>query len=226
MSAATPVNITLDFALRQGDFRLEIGERLHTLVLALFGASGSGKTTVLESIAGLRRPERGRIEVEGRTLYSSDDGVDLAPRVREIGYVPQDSVLFPHMNVRKNILYGAARGNGVTLSRVLEILEIEPLLERRVASLSGGERQRVALARALMSSPRLILLDEPLAAVDLELRRRIVPCLRRIRDELEVPMVYVSHDAAEIRTIADRAIVLDRGTVAASGDPAVVLAAY
>jgi molybdate transport system ATP-binding protein len=130
------------------------------------------------------------------------------------------------MNVRKNILYGADRGNGVTLSRVLEILEIEPLLERRVASLSGGERQRVALARALMSSPRLILLDEPLAGVDLELRRRIVPCLRRVRDELGVPMIYVSHDAAEIRTIADRAIVLDRGTVAASGDPAVVLAGY
>lgn len=226
MSAAMPVNITLDFVLRQGDFRLEIGERVQTKVLALFGASGSGKTTVLESIAGLRRPERGWILVEGRTLYAPTEGVDLAPRLRRIGYVPQDSVLFPHMNVRKNILYGADRGNGITLGRVLEILEIEPLLERRVASLSGGERQRVALARALMSSPRLILLDEPLAAVDLELRRRIVPCLRRIRDELGVPMVYVSHDAAEIRTIADRAIVLDRGNVIASGDPAVVLGGY
>ena len=226
MSAATGVNITLDFVLRQGGFRLEIDERVQTLVLALFGASGSGKTTVLESVAGLRRPERGRIDVEGRTLFSSEDGVDLAPRSRQVGYVPQDSVLFPHMNVRKNILYGADRGNGIDLPRVLEILEIQPLLERRVAALSGGERQRVALARALMSSPRLILLDEPLAAVDLELRRRIVPCLRRIRDELGVPMVYVSHDAAEIRTIADRAIVLDRGTVVASGDPALVLAGY
>jgi molybdate transport system ATP-binding protein len=226
MSAPAPVTIALDFALRQGDFRLEIAERLDTLVLAIFGASGSGKTTVLESIAGLRRPDRGRIEIEGRTLYSSKEGVDLAPRVRQIGYVPQDSVLFPHMNVRKNILYGADRGNGVSLSRVLEILEIEPLLERRVASLSGGERQRVALARALMSSPRLILLDEPLAGVDLELRRRIVVCLRRVRDELGVPMIYVSHDAAEVRSIADRAIVLDRGVDAASGDPAVVLAEY
>jgi molybdate transport system ATP-binding protein len=226
MSAAMPADITLEFALRQGDFRLEMAERAQARVLALFGASGSGKTTVLESIAGLRRPERGRIEVQGRTLYSSADGVNLAPRSRRIGYVPQDSVLFPHMNVRKNILYGAGRGNGITLARVLEILEIEPLLERRVASLSGGERQRVALARALMSSPRLILLDEPLAAVDLELRRRIVPCLRRIRDELGVPMVYVSHDAAEVRTIADRALVLDRGTVVASGDPAAVLGGY
>ncbi len=221
-----PVTITLDFVLRQGDFRLTIAERVETLVLALFGASGSGKTTVLESVAGLRRPESGRIEVEGRTLYSSKQNIDLAPRSRRIGYVPQDSVLFPHMNVRKNILYGADRGNGITLDRVLEILEIESLLDRPVASLSGGERQRVALARALMSSPRLLLLDEPLAAVDLELRRRIVPCLRRIRDELGVPMIYVSHDAAEIRTIADRAIVLDRGTVSASGDPAAVLSGY
>jgi molybdate transport system ATP-binding protein len=226
MSAAIPVEITLEFVLRQGDFRLEMRERVQTLVLALFGASGSGKTTALESIAGLRRPERGRIDVQGRTLYSSADGIDLPPRSRQIGYVPQDSVLFPHMNVRKNILYGADRGNGITLGRVLEILEIEPLLDRRVASLSGGERQRVALARALMSSPRLILLDEPLAAVDLELRRRIVPCLRRIRDELGVPMVYVSHDAAEVRTIADRAIIFDRGAVVASGDPETVLTSY
>ncbi len=221
-----PVTITLDFVLRQGDFRLEMAERAETAVLALFGASGSGKTTVLESVAGLRRPERGRIEVEGRTLYSSKENLDLPPRSRRIGYVPQDSVLFPHMNVRKNILYGAGRGNGVQLDRVLEILEIDALLERPVASLSGGERQRVALARALMSSPRLLLLDEPLAAVDLELRRRIVPCLRRIRDELGVPMIYVSHDAAEIRTVADRAIVLDRGTVRASGEPETVLGGY
>jgi molybdate transport system ATP-binding protein len=221
-----PVAITLDFMLRQGDFRLEMAERVETVVLALFGASGSGKTTVLEAVAGLRHPERGRIVVDGRILYSSGEDIKLAPRLRQIGYVPQDSVLFPHMDVKRNILYGAGRGNGISLDRVLEILEIEALLARPVASLSGGERQRVALARALMSSPRLLLLDEPLAAVDLELRRRIVPCLRRIRDELGVPMIYVSHDAAEIRTIADRAIVLDRGTVRASGEPAKVLSEY
>jgi molybdate transport system ATP-binding protein len=220
------VAITLDFVLRQGDFRLEVAERVETLVLALFGASGSGKTTVLESVAGLRRPERGRIEVNGHVLFSSPDAVNLAPRSRRVGYVPQDSVLFPHMDVRRNILYGAERGNGIELERVLEILEIEGLLARPVSSLSGGERQRVALARALMSSPHLLLLDEPLAAVDLELRRRIVPCLCRVRDELGVPMIYVSHDAAEIRTIADQAIVLDRGAVKACGAPATVLAGY
>jgi molybdate transport system ATP-binding protein len=215
--------IILDLVLRQGDFRLEICERVEASVLGLFGASGSGKTTVLETVAGLRRPERGRVEVNGRVLYSSERGVELPPRLRRVGYVPQDSVLFPHMDVRGNILYGAGRGNGVALGRVLDILEIEPLLPRPVASLSGGERQRVALARALMSAPHLLLLDEPLAAVDLELRRRIVPCLCRIRDELGVAMIYVSHDAAEVRAIADHVIVLDRGVVRSCGDPDRVL---
>jgi molybdate transport system ATP-binding protein len=220
------VNITLEIVLRQGDFHIDMAERLETQVLALFGASGSGKTTVLESIAGLRHPQKGRIEVGSRVLFSSAAGINLAPRSRRIGYVPQDSVLFPHMDVRRNILYGADRGGGVSLDRVLEILEIEPLLPRRVASLSGGERQRAALARALMSSPDLLLLDEPLAAVDIELRRRIVPCLRRIRDELSVPMIYVSHDAGEIRTIADRVLVLDRGRVRDNGRPDDVLAGF
>lgn len=220
-----PTRIVLDFALRQGDFRLEMAERVEAQVLALFGPSGSGKTTALESVAGLRRPDRGRIEVGDDTLFAWPQ-VDLPPRERRVGYVPQDCVLFPHMNVRRNILYGAERGNGLDLARVLDILEIEGLLARRVASLSGGERQRVALARALMSSPHLLLLDEPLAAVDLELRRRIVPCLRRIRDELAIPMIYVSHDAAEVRSIADRVAVLDRGSVVAAGNPAEVLARF
>lgn len=220
------VTITLDFVLRQGDFTLSMAERAETLVLGLFGASGSGKTTVLESVAGLRRPDAGLIEVGGRLLFAAGEKIDLAPRSRRVGYVPQDSVLFPHMDVRRNILYGSDRGNGISLDLVLEILEIGPLLSRPVASLSGGERQRVALARALMSSPRLLLLDEPLAAVDLELRRRIVPSLCRVRDEIGLPMIYVSHDAAEIRAIADRVIVLDRGTVKASGEPDQLLAGY
>jgi molybdate transport system ATP-binding protein len=215
--------VVFDFLLRQGDFTLEVHEQIDTLAVALFGPSGSGKTTALEAVAGLRRPVSGTIEVAGRTLYSSVRSVDLPARARGIGYVPQDSVLFPHMNVRKNILYGAVRGNGVALAKVLEILEIEDLIDRKVASLSGGERQRVAVARALMSSPALLLLDEPLAALDLSLRKRIVPCLRRVRDELGVPMVYVSHDSSEVRAIADHAVVLDRGHVVASGSPADVL---
>src|SRR5512138_1932516 len=129
------VTITLDILLQQGDFRLEMAERLETQVLALFGASGSGKTTVLESIAGLREPQKGLIEVGSRLLFSSAAGINLAPRLRQIGYVPQDSVLFPHMDVRRNILYGARRGAPVPLERVLEILEIDSLIDRKVASL-------------------------------------------------------------------------------------------
>jgi molybdate transport system ATP-binding protein len=216
-------HLRFDFVLRQGSFTLEMHEQIDAQVVALFGPSGSGKTTALEGVAGLRAPAAGLIEVGGRALFSSQRRVDLPARDRGIGYVPQDSVLFPHMNVRKNILYGAARGNGVALARVLEILEIDDLIDRTVASLSGGERQRIAVARALMSSPALLLLDEPLAALDLSLRRRIVPCLRRVRDELGVPMIYVSHDAGEVRAIADHLIVLDRGQVVGSGDPAQVL---
>jgi molybdate transport system ATP-binding protein len=217
------VSIALDFTLRQGTFTLDIHERHEAGILALFGPSGSGKTTVLEAITGLRRPATGEIAINGRTLFSSRQRVDLPPRARQIGYVPQDAVLFPHMNVRRNILYGASRGDGIPLAHVLDILEIAPLVESDVSVLSGGERQRVALARALMSSPRLLLLDEPLAAVDLKLRRRIVPCLQRVRDELGVPMIYVTHDPAEAATIADRLIVLDRGRVVATGDPNDVL---
>jgi molybdate transport system ATP-binding protein len=215
-------HLRLEFVLRQGDFTVDLHERLDVLVVALFGPSGSGKTTVLEAVAGLRRPAAGVIEVGGVELFSSARRVDLPARARGIGYVPQDSVLFPHMNVRRNILYGADRGRAVPLERVLEILEIDGLIDREVASLSGGERQRVALGRALMSSPKLLLLDEPLAALDLSLRRRIVPCLRRIRDELGVPMAYVSHDAGEVRAIADHVIVLDRGRTVASGEPGTV----
>jgi molybdate transport system ATP-binding protein len=216
--------LLFDFTLHQGDFTLEVHQRVETLVVALFGPSGSGKTTALEAVAGLRRPAEGSIEVAGKTLYCSRRRIDLPPRSRGIGYVPQDSVLFPHMNVRKNILYGVKNGNGVGLAKVLEILEIDDLIDRKVASLSGGERQRVAVARALMSSPALLLLDEPLAALDLSLRKRIVPCLRRVRDELGVQMVYVSHDAGEVRAMADHVIVLDRGRVVDAGDPEKVLA--
>jgi molybdate transport system ATP-binding protein len=217
------VSVSLDFVLRQGEFLLDVHQHLEAQVVALFGPSGAGKTTMLEALAGLRDPTSGTIEVGGRVFYSSGSRVNLPARRRRIGYVPQEAVLFPHMSVKRNVLYGAGRGNGIALERILEILEIEPLIERGVRSLSGGERQRVALARALMSSPRLLLLDEPLAALDLPLKRRIVPCLRRIRDDLGVPMIYVSHDATEVKSIADQVILLDRGVVAAYGPPGVVL---
>ncbi len=210
------MEIVLDFTLRQGDFALEIHERVGVHALALFGPSGAGKTTILDAVAGLRRPQAGEIRVGTHVLFSSASGVDLPPWRRRIGYVPQDVALFPHMDVRRNILYGAARGSRMDLAGVLRILEIERLPDRTVDRLSGGERQRVAIARALMSSPDVLLLDEPLAAVDVALRQRILPCLKRVRDELGIPLVYVAHDAAEVAYMADWALVLDAGRLVRS----------
>lgn len=215
--------IQLDFRLVQGEFTLEVSERLDARVTALFGASGAGKTTVLDSIAGLRTPASGRIVLGSRTLFSSEAEIDVPPRHRHIGYVTQDVALFPHMNVRRNVLYGRRTGQKLAIETVTRMLEIAGLLGRSVAQLSGGERQRVALARALMSAPELMLLDEPLAAVDLDLRRRILPYLERVRDELGVPIVYVTHDAGEVRRFADRVIRLEAGKVVASGKPEEVM---
>ena len=215
--APAPGRITLDFALHQGDFVLEMHERIEARVVALFGPSGSGKTSVLESIAGLRRPRRGVIRIGERTLFDADAGVDVPSHRRHVGYVPQDLALFPHMNVRRNILYGAGAEPGGGFEHVIALLELGPLLDRGVAGLSGGERQRVALARALAASPALLLLDEPLAALDATLRSRILPYLERIRDDLATPMLYVSHAEAEVRALADWVVVLDGGRVLRSG---------
>ena len=205
--------IQLSFRLRQGTFVLEIDEQLKPGITALFGPSGSGKTTVLDAVAGLRSPEQGRIAVNGRTLFDSAARVHLPPHARHVGYVPQDVALFPHMNVRRNVLYGRRPGQKLQLETVTGMLEVGGLLDRRVAELSGGERQRVALARALMSAPELLLLDEPLAAVDVERRRRILPYLLRVRDELGIPVIYVSHDRSEVDQLSDRVLVMASGRV-------------
>ncbi len=215
--------IELDFRLDQGTFVLEIDERLNGRVTALFGPSGAGKTTVLDAIAGLRKPTRGSIVLGGRRLFDSAQKIDLPPHERHVGYVAQDIALFPHMNVRRNVLYGRRRGQRLSIETVASMLEVGAFLDRSVKTLSGGERQRVALARALMSAPEVLLLDEPLAAVDLDLRRRILPYLERVRDELGVPIVYVTHDRDEVQRLADRVVVLDSGKAVRSGDPAQVL---
>ena len=206
--------IQLDFTLHQGAFSLEIDQQLTSGITALFGPSGAGKTTILDAIAGLRRPSRGVIAIGERVLFQTIDKsrhIDLPPHQRHVGYVPQDVALFPHMNVRRNVLFGRRAGQRLELETVVTMLEIGDLLDRRVPDLSGGERQRVALARALMSAPELLLLDEPLAAVDVERRRRILPYVLRVRDELRIPVIYVSHDRDEVDRIANRVLVMENG---------------
>ena len=212
--------ITLDFVLRQGAFSLEVRERLEARVVALFGPSGAGKTTVLESIAGLRRPDEGVIEIGSDRLVDTSIGLALPPHQRRGGYVPQDLALFPHLDVRRNILFSAVDGAGPDFDAVVALLEIGEMLVREVGELSGGERQRVALARALVAAPALLLLDEPLAALDRPLRERVLPYLIRIRDEFSIPMIYVSHDPAEVNAIADWVLVLDQGRVVRRGPTA------
>ena len=213
----------LDFALRQGDFMLDFAVRVEGRAVALFGPSGSGKTSALEAVAGLRVPRRGHIVVNGRVLFDAERRIDVSVRQRRTGYVPQDILLFPHLNVRENVTYGRRNGNRPNLHLLVDLLELSALMDRRVSSLSGGERQRVAMARALYSVPDVLLLDEPLAAVDLPRRRRIVEALLRIRDELSVPLIYVTHLPEEALKVADWAVLIDNGRVVASGPPGEVM---
>jgi len=225
------IALGLDLTLRQDAFTLEVRESASVEVLGVFGPSGSGKTSLLECVTGIRTPDRAEIVVGGRVLFSTEHEVDVPARERRIGYVPQDARLFPHLTVRGNIEYGwrasresRARTPDAFFDTLVSMLEIGALLDRRVGMLSGGEKQRVAIARALMIRPALLLLDEPLAAVDRERRDLILPYLLRIRRDLHVPLVYVTHDAAELSSIADRVLRLEAGRVVAAGAPADVLA--
>jgi molybdate transport system ATP-binding protein len=208
--------IALEFDLRvdQGEFALEARDHAEVQVLGLAGPSGSGKTTLLEALAGLR-PATGVLRVGGRTLLDTAAGIDVPPRRRRVGYVPQDALLFPHLTVRRNLEYGARHAARVDV--VAEMLEVANLLDRPTAGLSGGERQRVALGRALASEPDLLLLDEPLGALDPARRERILPYVLRARQALGVPMVWVTHDLQELAHAADRAMVLEHGRVVHAG---------
>ena len=204
-------------AIAQGSFRLEFTVSCEARALALYGPSGSGKTSVLEVIAGVRRPTRGRVAIGGRVLFDASAGVDVPSRGRRVGYVPQDALLFPHLDVRRNILYGAGDREWSSLAPILDRLKIGDLASRSVADLSGGERQRVALARALASKPDLLLLDEPLAALDRAMKRTVLELLLKLRDQLTLPIVYVTHVSDEAIAIADQAVRLSEGTVAVVG---------
>jgi molybdate transport system ATP-binding protein len=183
---------------------------------------------LLDAVAGLRPILEGEIEVGGATLFSSWRGINLAPRHRGIGYVPQEGALFPHLSVRKNILFGATRESDgrfthINIQHVLHVLEIAHLLDRPVTKLSGGEAQRAALARAVLSNPQLLLLDEPLAALDVGLKERILPYLARVRDEFAIPMIYVTHNLTEVLTLANWVLILKQGKLVGQGIPQQIL---
>ena len=218
-----PPRFELRFSLTQGTFTVAPDLEIAARAVALFGPSGSGKTSILEAVAGLRTPQSGRIAVRGRVLFDTGTHINVQVRDRHLGYVPQDTLLFPHLDVRQNITYGQRRRSDLDVPNLTHLLGLTAVMDRRVAGLSGGERQRVALARALHSGPEVLLLDEPLAAVDLARRRLILETLVAIRDDLEVPLIYVTHSPDEARAIADYAIVLDEGRVVAAGKPQDVL---
>ena len=190
-------------------------------ITAVFGRSGTGKTSIINAIAGLLPLDSGHIRIGDHVLFDSERGIDIPAHQRHVGYVFQDGRLFPHINVRGNLLYGARsrqdRAAPFTLEDITKLLEISSLLERKPAFLSGGEKQRVAIGRALLSHPRILLMDEPLASLDSQLKADILPFIERVRDELSVPVLYVSHAIDEVIRLADHMVLVSAGKVAAEG---------
>ncbi|OCC03229.1 molybdenum ABC transporter ATP-binding protein [Labrys sp. WJW] len=220
--------IEADITVRRAGFTLESAFTSDGGITALFGRSGSGKTTLLNAMAGLIRPDSGHIRLDGQTLFEASTRIFLAPHRRRIGLVFQDAQLFPHLTARQNLLYGRFfnrnAGPKLDFDAVVGVLGIEKLLERRPNALSGGEKQRVAIGRALLASPRLLLMDEPLAALDTPRKLEILPLIERVRDEMKVPILYVSHAVEEVARLAARVVVLEAGKVSRIGTPQEVLA--
>ncbi|WP_428677527.1 molybdenum ABC transporter ATP-binding protein [Reyranella sp.] len=216
------MSLEVDIDHKRGAFRLTARFTAAPGLTALFGRSGSGKTSLVSIVGGLIRPDRGRVTIDGQTLVDTERGLFVPAHKRRIGYVFQDSRLFPHLSVRRNLLYGRwfARGSGgatADLGSVVELLGIGHLLERHPDSLSGGEKQRVAIGRALLARPRLLLMDEPLASLDEARRAEILPYIERLRDEAGVPLLYVSHSVAEVARLATTVVIMAEGAVTAVG---------
>lgn len=216
------MSLEVDVEHARGSFQLQARFAAAPGLTALFGRSGSGKTSIVDIVGGLIRPTRGKVVVDGQVLVDTERDVFVPAHRRRIGYVFQDSRLFPHLNVRRNLLYGRwfARGNGGAagdLGTVVDLLGIGPLLERQPDSLSGGEKQRVAIGRALLARPLLVLMDEPLASLDEARRAEILPYIERLRDEAGVPILYVSHSVAEVARLATTVVIMSEGKVTAVG---------
>jgi molybdate transport system ATP-binding protein len=213
--------LAVDIEKQLGDFFLSVRFQTGSGATGVFGPSGAGKTTLVNMIAGLIAPDRGRIAIDETVLFDSAARINLPPHARRIGYVFQEGRLFPHISVEHNLDYGRRMcglpRDAAQLKRIVGLLDIGSLIERRPGKLSGGERQRIAIGRALLMRPRLLLLDEPLASLDIARKREILPYLERLRDEVGVPMVYVSHQAAELRRIASSVVRLRAGRVEACG---------
>jgi molybdate transport system ATP-binding protein len=209
-------------SLRLEQFTLKINVDLHNARTGIFGPSGAGKTSLLEAIAGLRKPETAKIRLDGELFDDVARDYSLPVRLRKIGYVPQDDSLFPHLSVRRNLLYGIdgkSKHDTFSFDHVSSFLQINSLLDRDVRSLSRGENQRIVIARALLSAPRLLLLDEPLTALDARLKETILQQLRSLHHEFGIPMLYVTPDPAEAIEICQEVLMLESGEIISRGDP-------
>jgi molybdate transport system ATP-binding protein len=211
------MNIHIEVTSKHGEFDLDVAIATDARVLALFGPSGSGKTMLLDIVAGMDRKAAGRVVIDGATLQDTARGLFLAPHRRAVGYVFQEGRLFPHLDVRRNLLYGAWMRRSerplATLAEIVDLLELGHLLSRGVAALSGGERQRVAIGRALLSAPRILLLDEPLSALDDARKAETLPYIERLCHRFALPILYVSHSRDEVARIASETVFIDRGRI-------------
>ncbi|MFD1801770.1 molybdenum ABC transporter ATP-binding protein ModC [Mixta tenebrionis] len=210
--------LELNFTLRQGESLLQVNAELPTKgITAVFGVSGAGKTSLINAIAGLAQPQQGSIRLNGRTLSDAEENLWLPPEKRGVGYVFQEARLFPHYRVRGNLRYGMAKSRQAQFDALVNLLGLNDLLDRFPWTLSGGEKQRVAIGRALLTAPDILLMDEPLASLDIPRKRELLPWLQKLAQQVDIPVLYVSHSLDEILQLADRVLLLDKGQVKATG---------